>query len=255
MSELTDQQKADIERKRQNALLLRQQKSQKLSTNELYSQSVRDKQSTAGLDSGGGFLIDSDSDEDTICPAKTSNNDQNDDMNETIQCIDCHQDFNKSFLMKHFSLKTCDLCRDLKDKHSLITRTEAKSEYLLKDCDLDKREPSLRFIAKKNPHEFAKGDMKLYLRSQIEDRALQVWGNEDNLMDEREKRLEMNKRRKEKQYEKKIKTLRMTVRSSLYTKQSDNHCHDFDDEVYNEEQECYEKTCKSCGYIDSYEKM
>lgn len=58
-------------------------------------------------------------------------------------------------------------CRDPEDKHKLITRTEAKEEYLLKDCDLDKREPVLKFIVKKNPHNSRWGDMKLYLKLQV----------------------------------------------------------------------------------------
>lgn len=31
-------------------------------------------------------------------------------------------------------------------KHKLITKTEAKQEYLLKDCDLEKREPALNLL-------------------------------------------------------------------------------------------------------------
>lgn len=57
--------------------------------------------------------------------------------------------------------------RDNEEKHKLISRTEAKQNYLLKDCDLDKREPPLRFILKKNPHNPRWGDMKLYLRLQV----------------------------------------------------------------------------------------
>ncbi|KFV47195.1 DNA repair protein complementing XP-A cells, partial [Tyto alba] len=57
--------------------------------------------------------------------------------------------------------------RDAEDKHKLITRTEAKEEFLLKDCDLDKREPVLRFILKKNRHNAQWGDMKLYLKPQV----------------------------------------------------------------------------------------
>lgn len=56
--------------------------------------------------------------------------------------------------------------RDDDDKHALITRTDARQEYLLKDCDLDLREPILRFILRKNPHNPRWGDMKLYLRTQ-----------------------------------------------------------------------------------------
>ena len=56
---------------------------------------------------------------------------------------------------------------DHEDKYNLITRTDAKTKYLLKDADLDKREPSLKFILRKNPHNPRWGDMKLYLESQV----------------------------------------------------------------------------------------
>lgn len=52
------------------------------------------------------------------------------------------------------------------DKYSLITRTDARQHYLLKDCDLDLREPVLRFILRKNPLNPNWGDMKLYLALQ-----------------------------------------------------------------------------------------
>lgn len=59
------------------------------------------------------------------------------------------------------------LIRDDEVKHKLISRTEAKQLYLLKDCDLDKREPVLRFVLRKNPHNPHWGDMKLYLKLQV----------------------------------------------------------------------------------------
>lgn len=51
--------------------------------------------------------------------------------------------------------------------HKLITKTEAMNEYLLKDCDIDKREPPLKFIRKKNPHNVHWGEMKLFLQVQV----------------------------------------------------------------------------------------
>lgn len=58
--------------------------------------------------------------------------------------------------------------RDDDEKHALITKTEAKTEYLLKDSDLEKREPLLRHIICKNPHNERWGSMKLFLRSQVD---------------------------------------------------------------------------------------
>jgi len=57
--------------------------------------------------------------------------------------------------------------RDSDDKHKLITKTDAKIKYQLKDVDLDKREPLLRYIVKKNPRHEKWGEMKLYLESQV----------------------------------------------------------------------------------------
>ena len=57
--------------------------------------------------------------------------------------------------------------RDNDEKHKLITKTEAKNTYLLKDADFDRREPPLKFIVRKNPHNPRWGDMKLYLLSQV----------------------------------------------------------------------------------------
>ena len=255
MDQLTTEEKARIERNRQKALLIRQEKQKKLSTNELYTLEAKKSvfgHSSGGGDSGGGFLLSDDSDDER----KTNDKELSDpNSGQSFECSECLLVADKSFLWRHFSVRVCDQCKDLKDKHQLITRTEAKTEYLLKDCDLDKRDPPLRFLAKKNPHQFARGDMKLYLRFQVEDRALEVWGSEELLEEEREKRNGMREKRKHKQYDKRLKNLRMTVRSSLYTKETESHCHEFGDEVYNSEDDLYEKRCKTCGYLDSYEKM
>lgn len=58
--------------------------------------------------------------------------------------------------------------RELNDSsYKLITKSEAKSKYQLKDVDLDKREPQLKYIVKKNPRHDKWGEMKLYLESQV----------------------------------------------------------------------------------------
>ncbi|XP_015783093.1 DNA repair protein complementing XP-A cells homolog [Tetranychus urticae] len=170
-------------------------------------------------------------------------------------CTECKKKFIESFLKTNFDYNVCNACRDPKDKHSLITRTEAKNEYLLKDCDLDKREPPLRFIAKKNPNPLARGDMRLYLHIQVEERALEVWESEEALIAEKEKRSGKRKDRQKKDYDKKMKTLRMEVRSSLYKRKPSAHIHEYGEEKYIESEDMYEKTCKTCDHVVSYEKM
>lgn len=81
-------------------------------------------------------------------------------------CEICKEVFAKSWLFDTFDLKVCDNCKD-SEAHKLITKTEAVSTYLLKDCDFDKRDPPLKFISKKNPHNVRWGEMKLYLKSQV----------------------------------------------------------------------------------------
>lgn len=122
------------------------------------------------LDGAGGFFDDDDDDDDA-----------------DLVCDDCQKPFIMSFLHKTFLHPVCDDCkyleklfmlllrsrnvifkfRDINERHVLITRTEAKNEYLLKDCDLDLRSPTLMFISKKNPHNPRWGDMKLYLKLQV----------------------------------------------------------------------------------------
>ena len=44
-----------------------------------------------------------------------------------------------SFMLRTFDYEVCDKCKDTeKDgKHELITKTDAKNEFLLKDIDFD----------------------------------------------------------------------------------------------------------------------
>lgn len=87
----------------------------------------------------------------------------------------------------------------------MITRTEAKAEYLLKDCDFDAREPPLKFIEKRNPHRNKYGNMKLYLKFQCEERAMVVHEDHEKLEEKKEiKILNLHKTR-QKNYEKKLK--------------------------------------------------
>lgn len=145
--------------------------------------------------------------------------------------------------------------RDNEDKHSLITRTEAKNDYLLKDCDLDSREPILKCMLRKNPHNSRWGSMKLYLHIQIEERALQVWGSQEAILNEKELRLEKKDVCKSKKYTKQLKELRMNVRSSLYVKTKKSHVHIYGSEDYDEDKDIYTHVCTICQYVEEFEKM
>ncbi|KAJ7423154.1 DNA repair protein complementing XP-A cell like protein [Willisornis vidua] len=164
-------------------------------------------------------------------------------------CGDCGKEFMDSYLMQHFDWATCDNCRDVEDKHKLITRTEAKEEYLLKDCDLDKREPVLRFIVKKNPHNSRWGEMKLYLKLQVIKRSLEVWGSEEALQEAKELRRDSREKMKQKKFDKKVKELRRAVRSSLWKKETRIHEHEYGPEE-NTDEDTYKKTCTGTLLVD-----
>lgn len=221
-------------------------------------------QGTKYIDSGGGFLI-----EQPVLPtAEQAAAAQKQAAEAPIiddviaipvvyeECLECGDQYADSYLLNNFGHSVCDKCRDTEERHALITRTEAKAEYLLKDCDFDKREPKLRYISRKNPHNVRWGEMKLYLHQQVLKRAMEVWGSEEELSrqhDLREEKREVGKARK---YNKQMKQLRMEVRSSIYTKKTTAvHEHEFGPDTYNEEEDNYTHSCISCPYTETYEKM
>uniref|UniRef100_A0A182WIN9 XPA C-terminal domain-containing protein n=1 Tax=Anopheles minimus TaxID=112268 RepID=A0A182WIN9_9DIPT len=265
---LSDYQRQRIEENRIKAINLRQARllthpyssDQKPAQTAVSVNNVIKVSGTKYIDSGGGFLI-----EQRTNPTEAETSEQLDAIPESDavpvpiehdECLECGDRFADSYLLSTFDYSVCDACRDSDGQHSLITRTEAKQEYLLKDCDLDRRDPPLKYISRKNPHNVRWGEMKLYLHLQIEKRALEVWGSEEKLMREKEEREEKREVAKVKKYNKRLKVLRMDVRSSLYDKTVQAHVHSYgDSEVYNEVDDNYTRTCESCGHSETYEKM
>jgi len=121
---------------------------------------------------------------------------------------------------------------------------------------LDKREPPLKYITRKNPHNVRWGEMKLYLHLLVEKRALEVWGSEENLAQERELRDDKRDKTKLKKYNKNMKQLRMEMRSSFYDKTTKSvHTHIYGEETYHEDEDNFTHTCTICGLVETYEKM
>uniref|UniRef100_A0A1I8B657 XPA_C domain-containing protein n=1 Tax=Meloidogyne hapla TaxID=6305 RepID=A0A1I8B657_MELHA len=131
-------------------------------------------------------------------------------------CSDCEGPlFSDAYLWKHFNKPVCNKCREL-ERNKLIARTEAKTRYLLTDADLDFRKPPLRYISRKNPHNPRYGDMKLYLRSQLETRALEVYGSFASLEEAKQKRDQNREKANERRFEKKIHSMRKEVGEILF---------------------------------------
>lgn len=114
----------------------------------------------------------------------------------------------------------------------------------------------MKFISKKNPHNVRWGEMKLYLKLQVEKRALEVWGSMEKIEEELERREEMRILNKTKKYNKKMKELRMNVRSSLFDRTTAaSHTHEFGVDTYNSDDDTYNHECLICGYEETFEKM
>nr|CAG4635215.1 EOG090X0KP6 [Alona affinis] len=259
VQQLTSFQRAKMERNRQQALLLRQARLQAhpyKNTNRDEAQSVIRVQNSRLIDSGGGFLIDEkDLEEEqsrevvvTEVPAPII-------VSDRPHCEECQQPICDSFLYRSFLHPVCDSCKDEEGEHMLITRTDARQEYLLKECDLDLREPTLKFILRKNPHNPRWGDMKLYLRSQVgkfngpqPNIAIIIWETPEKLEEERESR-------EQKREKSKVKKFNKQVKSNVYTKQTAGHQHTYGDETYDADRDVYFRTCTSCTHRQEYEKM
>ncbi|GFS17006.1 DNA repair protein complementing XP-A cells [Elysia marginata] len=262
-SKLTPAQRERIERNKKRAELLRKSRVTKRTHEKDKERNLEaNVQRTAvEIDTGAGFFL-----EDSVGEVRSSTKDARIDPPKIVHepgpvievdnllCEECEKEFLDSYLYKTFSFPVCDRCRD-EEKHSLITKTDAKNEFLLKDEDFDKREPELEFILRKNPHNPRWGDMKLFLRLQVYKRAMEVWGSEAKLQEAKEERIDNREKAKQKKFNKKLKELRMSVRSSLWRKNLSGHQHEFGDEEYDEDEDMYSKTCCTCGHIWSYEKM
>ncbi|XP_069363739.1 DNA repair protein complementing XP-A cells homolog isoform X2 [Maniola hyperantus] len=168
-------------------------------------------------------------------------------------CLACGARFPQSFLLDTFGHCVCDACRDDDGAHALLPRTQAKSEFLLQDCDLDARPPPLRALARPNPHRERAPPMRLYLRAQLEERAREVWGSPAALEAERAARAERRERAERKAATRRLRALRMDVRSSLFASARAPHEHAFGPETHVRADE-YRREC-ACGHVETYEKM
>lgn len=175
-------------------------------------------------------------------------------ISDKLLCEECGKEFLESYLHNHFDAAVCDNCRK-NEKYDMITKTDAKNKYMMKDADFDVREPPLKFILRKNPHNPRWGDMKLFLETQVKARALEVWGDQEKLEEAKDHRTVNKEKAKQKKFDKRVKELRMAVRSSLWRKEIAGHEHVYGEETYNDDDDEYSKTCTTCGHVMTYEKM
>ena len=117
-----------------------------------------------------------------------------------------------------FGIGICNICKEkLPDKYSLLTKTEARDDYLLTDPEL-KDEELLPHLERPNPHKQFFHPMQLFLRLQVEAYAFspQKWGSAEALDEEYAKRQVVSKERKQKKFKNKLEDLKKRTRVEAY---------------------------------------
>ncbi|KAL2369107.1 hypothetical protein RJ035_007505 [Blastomyces gilchristii] len=161
----------------------------------------------------------------------------------------------------------CNSCKEkFPEKYSLLTKTEAKEDYLLTDPEL-KDEELLPHLEKPNPHKATWNNMMLYLRFQVEEYAFspKKWGSPEALDAEFEKREATKKRQREAKFKSKLHALKKRTRVEAYRRSrqaatgegsggdfgddlgSGKHVHQWGRLVDNPETGIGVKTCIDCG--------
>jgi len=161
-----------------------------------------------------------------------------------------------------FGTQVCNACKEkVPEKYSLLTKTEAKEDYLLTDPEL-KDEQLLPHLEKPNPHKATWNNMMLYLRYQVEEYAFsdKKWGSPEALDDEFTKRQTEAKDRKEKKFRTKLNDLKRRTRVDAYKRQKagveggnfgdrlgGKHEHEWGRSVEDPSTGMTVKTCVECG--------
>jgi DNA-repair protein complementing XP-A cells len=164
-----------------------------------------------------------------------------------------------------FGCRVCNSCKEKKpEKYSLLTKTEAREDYLLTDPEL--KDPELLpHLERPNPHKATWNNMMLYLRFQIEEYAFSAkkWGSPEALDAEFEKRIAEQKNRKEKKFKEKLKELKKRTRTEAYRRQAKEegngkaafgdrigegkHVHEWGQAVEDPDTGMTVKSCVECG--------
>ncbi|KAF1998905.1 DNA repair protein [Amniculicola lignicola CBS 123094] len=167
-----------------------------------------------------------------------------------------------------FSISVCNACKDkFPDKYSLLTKTEAREDYLLTDPEL-KDEALLPHLERPNPHKTNWNNMQLFLRLQVEAYAFSAakWGGPEALDEEYQKRQVVTKERKEKKFKNKLEDLKRRTRVEAYKRarlagedgaggqfgdkvvgRYDKHVHEWGRSVLDKETGMSRQRCEECG--------
>ncbi|CAI2163310.1 4966_t:CDS:2 [Funneliformis geosporum] len=154
------------------------------------------------------------------------------DPAENPKCKECNSLELDNLFRKTFKVNICKKCKgEYPEKYSLITKTEAKEDYLLTDAELKDVE-ILPHLSKPNPHKTTWNNMMLFLREQVEEFAFKKWGSEEGLDQEYERREDLRRR---------------TRTETLEQNRRKVHKHEFGEVEEDTETGVTTQCCKTCG--------
>lgn len=158
--------------------------------------------------------------------------------------------------------QVCHTCKEkFPEKYSLLTKTEAREDYLLTDPEL-RDEALLPHLEKPNPRKATFHNMMLYLRYQVEEFAFSdaKWGSPEKLDAEFERRTKETKERKEKKFRSKLNELKKRTRVDAYKRAQQGgggefgdvigkgrHKHEWGRPVEDPETGMTKRECVECG--------
>lgn len=158
--------------------------------------------------------------------------------------------------------QVCNTCKDkFPEKYSLLTKTEAREDYLLTEPEL-KDANLLPHLEKPNPHKSTWNNMMLFVRFQVEEYAFseRKWGSAEGLDKEWERRTQEAKERKEKKFKNKLLELKKRTRVDAYKRERaggggefgdtlgrGKHEHEWGRSVEDAQTGMMRKSCVECG--------
>ncbi|KAI8080126.1 XPA protein C-terminus-domain-containing protein [Gilbertella persicaria] len=212
------------------------------------------------VDLKGGFILDETTEDKKLEEKKKSYKIEpyfpsSADPAENPKCKECQSLDLDPVFFSVFHIHLCPTCKEkYPEKYSLITKTEAKEDYLLTDPEL--KDPELLpHWSKPNPHKNTWNDMMLYVREMVEEYAFKKWNGPEGLDAEYERRIAQKKEKKEKKFKEKLADLRRrTMTTSKERKRQEGpHKHEFGD-VNNQDGTSVQK-CKTCGLVIESEEF
>lgn len=189
-------------------------------------------------------------------------------------CEACLQAAAHPRFLETFGVSACFDCQRANKgeggRYQILTKSKAKDEYLLSDRQLDKSQGGLGCLVQPNPHDSRYGDMKLFLRTQVEKLSNETWGSAEGVFEEKERRRTVRLQKAKRKAAAPgqgpgfgsgdgvgggRRKAAAGPKSKPKAAPPPIHTHQFEpEEEYDEEEDMWTKRC-ACGYSLKYERI